>query len=387
MAMALGSLCLAQTTAPATRPTSQPAEVVVRTEAADIEREGPTLITLHLKDANAEDVYNEIARQAKVKFSLEELRGRILPNGAGAGWPSGLPKVSIDVDRRPFWVVVKEVTEQCNIGPAQYSGASGDAIPLSMQSTFGRLPGVVSGAFYITPTRASRSQSVEYGNAQDPAPQFSMNLSVYPDPKLKVLRGSYQLDVKEAVDDLGHSLVAPGKASGTSSSGGFRHDMTVPLVYAPGTGSKLARLNGTAQFTVLVKSESWIVADALKVNQATHDTPFGKCIIKQLTRKSTDQYQLEVLFEGRANDSMAAVAGDVSGLQRNIRLLDANDRPWQAYGGGSTSDGTHTECRLIFMRNRGPADAPGEPAKLIWEIPLQTREMTVTVELKDLLLP
>ena len=57
--------------------------------------------------------------------------------------------------------------------------------------------------------------------------------------------------------------------------------------------------------------------------------------------------------------------------------------------GTSTSvAGGKLEATLNYTRGRfGNVPAPGEPVKIVWEVPTETRDVTVPFELQDLPLP
>src|SRR5688572_15923675 len=81
-------------------------EARTRLEAAmrqieENDRVSPTLITLHHKDASPEVVVRDIARQAKVDintFDVDILRRA--------------RRVTLDVDKQPFWLVLRQFCEQ-----------------------------------------------------------------------------------------------------------------------------------------------------------------------------------------------------------------------------------------------------------------------------------
>ena len=81
-----------------------------------------------------------------------------------------------------------------------------------------------------------------------------------------------------------------------------------------------------------------------------------------------------------------------------IRLTDAQGREWRRSGGSVNGGGNGTQMRYRFYgtfvrgnRRGGAANgaeaALGEPAKLIWEIPAEYREVTVPFEFNDLPIP
>jgi hypothetical protein len=358
-------------------------EVRTRAEAAirqidEAERNGPTRITLHVKDASVMDVLAEISKQAKVRIDFS-------PNQP----PNPPTKVSIDADRVSFWLVMKEICQKTGIGPSPNSYGISDQIPVTPGSTFAATPGEVNGCFYITPTRASRSHSIDYSNPQNASTYFSLQLSIYIDPKLKVVRSSYQLAIDEIVDEKGNSLSGPQAMNGSYSSGpSFKRDMQVPLTWTPQAGNKIARLKGSAEFVVLTKSDVWEIPNPLTAGSVTHDLPFGKCVIKGVSKLPDDQYQVQVAIENSAGLSPQALAiADFSAVQQSLRLVDANGHAWQQGGGSGGGGATSRSYQFNYMRNNGGNQAVGDPVKLIWEIPMEMKDLVLPVELRDLRLP
>jgi hypothetical protein len=83
-----------------------------------------------------------------------------------------------------------------------------------------------------------------------------------------------------------------------------------------------------------------------------------------------------------------ALSGGFASFQESIWLLDANGRTWKTADASYSSMGGGGVSRLTywctFIRNRSTDPQIGEPAKLVWEIPLDTREIEVPVDLKNL---
>src|SRR5438067_8048395 len=63
---------------------------------------GPSRITLHLKDAAPREAFAELSRQCFAP----------LPTSPEGLWDEGQwPKVTLDVDGRPFWQAIRELSE------------------------------------------------------------------------------------------------------------------------------------------------------------------------------------------------------------------------------------------------------------------------------------
>jgi hypothetical protein len=65
-----------------------------------------------------------------------------------------------------------------------------------------------------------------------------------------------------------------------------------------------------------------------------------------------------------------------------MRLLDAQGNELDHRGMGTNMDGTTFEYTVQFARNTRGMNR--RPAKLIWEIPLESREITVPLRFSDI---
>ena len=354
------------------------AEAALREIRANIE-DGPTQITLHVKDADLRKVFEDISKQAKVRIGFEN-----------QPWPQGLPTVSINVDRQPFWLVMKEICDKTGIGPYPYYSQNRDTISLMQGTNFGRYPGVMNKCFYITPIGCQRNHSIDFANPQGASIHFSLQIAIYVDPKLRTLR-SYQMAVDSIVDENGNSLYNGPRGTENASywnGGSFRRDMSVQLSYQPNQGKKIARLKGSTRFVVITKIERWELSDILTARNITKDVPFGKCIVKQVTKKSDQNYEIQVALENPpAMAAQAEVAGEHSTVQQSIRLEDANGRSWYSQGGSGSSSNARRDFTFTYYRQSSGRDGPGIPAKLVWEIPIETKDVSVPIDFRDLPLP
>ncbi len=71
-----------------------------------------------------------------------------------------------------------------------------------------------------------------------------------------------------------------------------------------------------------------------------------------------------------------------------VRLLDKDGKALSHQGGGGGGGADEMTYTWTFGRqNWGGDDRPGEPHRLVWEIPTETREMNVGFDFKDLPMP
>jgi len=359
-------------------------EVRSRAEAAlkQIEannKTAPTLITLHLKDAPLAAILAEVSRQAKAEIVL---------------WPplNNQPdqtKLTIDVDRQPFWTVMKEICTQAKCSPWPMGQGREITLQRNMDG-FGKAPFCQYQCFFVSVESATRSHTVDYANPQRVQNNFAVQMKVLADPKLRVLQGPGSLKLEEAVDDNANSLIPPGSPyEGYSNQGHWIWTMGTPLQYQPNLGKKISVLRAKARFVVLEKSETWEIADVLNAkNQEKKIGAETKYTFKGLSKVGENQYQAQIVIVNTGK----AVQGrnlhnDAGMVQRNLRLVDAQGRSFTNSGYGGGGGFAQLTYSYTFYANDGRGQNPGEPVKLIWEIPLETKEIIVPIEFKDLPLP
>lgn len=341
---------------------------------------GPSLITLHVKDAKPQEVFAQIGKQSRSEFPT---------------WPRNLfqqnnnnATITMDLDRVNFWVAFKEACQKGGVFPQQI----GNDRRMTLQqgsNTYWNGPSVTSGPFLIVANRLYRSNSVDLANPGIVQHDFNMSLSAFAEPKVKVVQSSYNVHVEEAVDDKGNSLVNTNRMyDGMSSGQQWMWNLTASLNYPEkeAAGKKIARFKGSVKFLVQTKSETLDVPDVLTVKNLQKTVANRRMLIKEV-KKNGEQYEAQMTLY---RDSMSQA--DWNSMQNpgySVRLLDKDGRALSANGWGGGGGGNEMTYTWNFTRNSwgGDEGKVGEPHRLMWEIPLETRETNVSFEFKDLPLP
>jgi hypothetical protein len=365
----------------------------------DRDDNGTSYITLHVKDAPAQEVTDALARQARTKFVW--LSGTGLPaNVAGKN-------VTVDADHKPFWEVMSDVCTQLNVCPAlDMPGRDSLRLYASPQNWM-MSPHQVVGPYWISAAGVYRSRSIGLMGPQTVDDQFSIRLIVYPEPKLAITQIS-EFKLTEATDDAGNSLL-PKPQAGAMTMAGLRINRSVNhlvesrLYYPQNPGKKIAVLRGEVSALLAEDLQRYEVDDILGAAPKVIN-PLPKCTVKtSVTHQGADIYRvtLECTRDGLPDDrweAMMSRLGDVS-------LEDADGHALTSLGVGSvlpTSDNSFTGI-CVFMRSaagnglvlRGaavnpavqPAAKVGEAKKLTWNVAAKLKPVTIPVELKDLPMP
>jgi len=345
----------------------------------EIARNGPTLITLHLKDVNPSQVVAELSRQSGAPINTWPPEQFGHPRGGG-GFGAG-PKVTIDVDRQPFWLAVAAFCDKANVRVVQMGFNDGITF---MQGGSAELnaPQCPSGQFLVIASGAQRNRSVTFGPAGGRQDFDSLSLRVYADPKAKVLQYASEAEVTEALDDKGksmgtHKAVASGMVGTPGRS--YTFAVNVPLTYADDGYTKLARLKGTVQVLLASKTQTLEIPDMEKALNAPVAAAGRTVEVKQANLAGNNfNYRLVIHRAGMPLEQWHNLFNDIQG----IHFTDATGNVRFNGGGGSLND---SECQTSGSFSGG-AGIKG-PIKMVWEMTTETKLQPVPFEFKDLPLP
>ena len=400
-------------------------EVRQRAEAAiaeinEITLTGPSLITMHVKDMPVRDAFAELSRQAGA--TLQPMPTEL--------WDlKTWPKITVDLNREPFWSALRTMGAQAGVELRQWS----EGLRLMQSGAGGQSGGrfVVSGPFLVTLLRCSRTQVIEYGlpGGENPTSDFQVFFSATAEPKLRVLRAAYSARLDEATDDRGNSLLAHPDDNGANNNGdltrvleagfatgaGGTWQFSARLGYPQNMGKRLVTLRGSVNVLLQTHVETIEIPAVLSAAN-TSRTAGGLRLTVTEAKKSGDRY-----------DITATIARDVSGggsggdvewerVQQSLndlKLIDAQGRPLVRSNLASGLANESFELNMSFTRGdllnlgggggggagrlrdgaaaRGAAgaavDGPIDPVKLVWQVPTETKEINVPFEFKDVPLP
>lgn len=348
-------------------------------------RSGTSFITMHLKDAAPHEVLAELERQARA--GIRTYPDNLFEHG---NWP----KVSIDLDRVPFWDAVRQIAQQLgltlnpwNEGMRLMRGGGGGGGQMDG-------PSVTEGPFLIIANSISRNQTVQLGQGADVQDDFGVRLSALVEPKITVLHCSSVVDVDEAIDDNGNNLAPEGLGPGRQYSGGSGGiwSLYARLRYPEkNPGKQIARLRGSVTFSVQSGSQVVEIPEILTAPQAVHVVEGVAVQFNGMKKKDGDDagdYELTLSITQDVLRGHAWVQLQRS-IQSRLKVLDAKGKPLDQRGFGSQGNNERIDFNLHFVRSRDPetGNPGGEPAKLVWEVPTKITERKVSFEFTDLPMP
>lgn len=378
---------------PGTNPVPAPPVPSITLDAAAPLLGGPTRVTLHLKDATAQAVIDAFSQQSGVPLRMLFFEEAAPP-----------PKYTIDIENQPFWTALNEVSRKLQLAP-QLAGDRNiqDLLPGNPDETLGVL--LPAHPLVTLTARELRHEhnfslkgTVENVQATNDRHTLYFNGWVLLDPKVRVAPSTTPVvTITEAVDDKGNALTDnQGGASFVQSP--VLWDLQVNLQGRADAGQKLTRLKGSIKAFIVTKREVWEVPNLGDV--------VGPVIKTIKSEQGNETYKLlDLAQEGKVYEITMSVQRppqaapeappadeDFNAQQLRLarqdigamaRLLDAKGRDIPYIG--SRVEGENTV--LQFGPQSEGENAPGIPVKIVFDIPVEFRELEIPFEYKNLPLP
>lgn len=361
---------------------SQDLEVTTRAEAAirriDENRlYGPSYVTLHLKNVEPSLAVAELSRQAFAPLPV--FPDNLLDQG-------GLPKVSIDLDREPFWVAMQQFSQQTGLELQQYN----ETVRLMRGAMRAAGPTYISGPFLIVANQISRTQTIQLGAGGGPIAMqsdFTLNLFAFSEPKLKVVRSGSSVQLEEAVDDHGNSLipVGPDNRGFYGGGGGGCWQLFCRLGWPHNAGRRIKSLKGRTSFTVQTKSQTIRIDNLVSVKDKA-EVVNGVPLTVRSFSKSDGGWELKLSITPDPQNPMGWIQLQQS-MMNKLTIVDAQGTALDHRGMSSRGINNDIELNLQFAQSNRPDGRSGEPLKLLWEFPLETKDLTVSFKFADIPMP
>ncbi|MGA2498855.1 MAG: hypothetical protein ABSH20_14020, partial [Tepidisphaeraceae bacterium] len=378
-----------------------------------------SLVSFTHEDAYVEAVIDEFARQTGFELVIQKDRTGRQPN---------LPPVSLALEKQPFWAALREVCDKADL-TLWNTGMPDNKLTLMPVRGFGTgmggnimaYPASIHGAFMTVVAQLQRINTADLASPPKVSRNLIMNLSIYVEPKVKIVKWFSLPDMAEAVDEKGNSLLAPPVPAGQAppvQRAAWNYTraigwMAVPLVYPPGAGEKIASLRGKIRAVVQIKGEKVEIPEVTKAENVEKTVGGRRMLLKGVKRLNEWQYQATVVFY---RDKMDPRQFQDTLSNPGMRLVDADGQEFISaggqWGGGVWINGpggmvgqpggapnpapaklaaeqAETEATLTFYRQApmGQAGALAEPLKLVWDVVIESREIAIPFEFKDLPLP
>lgn len=356
------------TTRPATRPIREPVVSTFDPDAA-------TRINVDLKNASPKVIFAEIARQSGVELRTNPRElfeaGRIDP-------------VDLRLDDASLFSALRQACDRTGLSIQRVGPMREFILMHGRTQIWGNYPFTEHGPFMVTVRHLQRVNTADLTtNTTTRVVRVQMN--VYAEPRLRVVRSYNGAVLDDARDELGHKLTKhedptryPERATGATWSWALQ----LPLAMPPDAGDTLALLKGHAKAVVVTRSAAAEIAFDERMKDHTTAVGDARVTVKQVQRQGEQNFIVTLAVEP---DPAKAEDWSKIGLESTFRLVDKDGRNLMRQHYGAAGGKTIT---LMFMKvDWNGGDPAGEPTRLIWEVPLEMREVKIPFEFRDLPLP
>lgn len=351
----------------------------------------PKRVTFSAKGLSAQQAYTEIAKQTGYRVEFNDGADR---NG---------PKLALEFEGTSFWQALDAVA---NAAGHTVNADNGDDV-VRVYNSEQLAPYLAhSGAFRFVATNINSSRNVQLngvskrGGAERVNEYMNLNFMVQSEPKNPML-GTTQVELTEAKDDLGGSLLPPKEQGGYRSNyinGGYRGHNTyasVNLVRADRGATTIKSLKGRMGVVLLSGTVPEVtIADPLKVKKKTfagRTTNLDiESVVEDANQKGAYVVSLSARTTAEVNPERGIDYGWSNSLWQRLELFDAQGNKYFTYGPNTNeNNGLSIRMTLQFVQNdprTGKQHKFSPPVKLVLQEWL-TVTHEVTFEFKNVPLP
>jgi hypothetical protein len=324
---------------------------------------GPSLITMHFKDAAPKAVYGELFRQAWAPLLTSP--DNLLDD------PS-LPKITVDVEHKPFWLVMQQLEHATGFGLT----SEADGYRLHRAARIARGPVAISGPFLIVLAGVRPDLT-------DPQ-QCWADLTVYAEPKIHLLAIDQNMQITQATDNRGNALqAAPQSTTITPDLEYGPQQISVCLTVPNNHAANLVHLKGSTTASIAVESERVDIADL--ANAKPRPIESGGAILNFLRcKKSGSIFQVCFACEQDPLDQFQKINVEQPGWQ--VRVFDATGQLLPRAEAVVTNDGATSQMTLIYGPKLYGKPIP-PPQRLVWNVPSEIQVVDLTVDFGDITIP
>jgi hypothetical protein len=194
----LGPAALAHLPEPGTAPTAESAERIARVRKALYQQQveasvRESIVSIDVKEAKLDHVLEEVAKQTG---------NRLLDYRRQFGQQAGDDKITLKLDKRPFWPAIDELLAANDLEIYHFSGEDGLAIVSEGDPRPRQPPVAYSGAFRV---EAEQVTAVRRLNSDES--DLQIDLSAAWEPRLKPMFLTASMKKISAADDAGAAMV------------------------------------------------------------------------------------------------------------------------------------------------------------------------------------
>ena len=351
-----------------------------------------TLITLHVKSAAPQEVLNMIGTQAHSQLTVSGMMDPT-PNRQGH-------TVTLDVDQQPFWDVMSQVCGQLNICPVvSFNQANAMRFRPAWENWMAKSPHQIVGPYWLSILSLTHTRISSL--AGDPVihDQFTVNMIVYPEPRLMVTHLS-DFKVEEATDDAGHSMMPrplpPNVQLPMRRAQSMNHSIEFVLAYPQEqAGSKIAILRGNLEAVVAQDLQHYKIEDVLGTPVVSNPLQGADVSVHVVPQGSEYHVDLKCTRAKLAQDKWNALVnctGDMTLEDAQGRALTAI-RPFgvhsmsEAPGLEFVSGDATFSSGSPYTGTQSTTSKVAGPLRLQWNLPQSLKTINIEATFKDLQMP
>jgi hypothetical protein len=345
----------------------------------------PTLVTLQLDSVTPQQALEALMEQTGISFSVSDAVWRQVESH----------RIHLEAVDEPFWKVVDDLLRLAELSA---TGFNHRGEPILEKAVLPSRLRQIAGPFVIDARQVTRKATANPAEVLPIEHQLALHMVMMaePNPSVHVIRARVELE--RALDEYGRSLLPPQQDVPDSlfSRSSGRKEFMVDLQYDEAVADRIAVVAGHIIVLVAENEHLFEVSNVALANP--FQTEAGELTVQFVELTETPQgfnARVRVISETgdphlqmRFNEPKAA-----------LRLLDGQGRAYQAAGPSSVGrhptrrDGSrsiYVELNVMFQARSHSADSaqePGPPAKLLFIIPTDLKEVRIPFEFTDLPVP
>lgn len=330
---------------------------------------GPSIITLDYDATDARTVLKDLSRQAQTEIKIHSF---------GMRAPAA-PLITIHVHEQPFWIAFKKLCDASGLRP-MLNGSDGMELANAGPDILGGMVDC-TGPFMVVARQISDSAELSLERPEQVRRNLAVELTIFAEPKLVMVGHSNMPTIDEAVDDLGNSLI-----DGRQFYNSFNvqnnsvWSVRINLNRQDSKATKIAKLRGSITAAIETKSETWTIPDILHAHDLSRD--FGNCTFSiDSLAQTQNSYMLRVsgVRVSASPENSSLGLGEINILDDKGHTLTRH-----GFGGGGGPD----RMNYTFQFDPDdPSNPTGAPAKLVWQVPVQTKSVRIPFNFVDLPIP
>lgn len=246
----------------------------------------------------------------------------------------------------------------------------------------------------------ARVTYVNRNESSPPSPDYQQGLSLQVEvtPGVKPITGAMRVEVTEAIDDQGRALTTPQRErSPYFGSGGAvlrgNASTSVLLKYEQPRPARIKSLKGNVLLQT-PKTIRRVTATDFADKAVSVDYGNGGKLIIGPAKPVGDRTEMKMRLErGQMPEAEWQKLNSFYNSAGAARFSTASGQALQSDGRGGSSGGTYYEVNMtLYIPREGPpseAAAPTDrkPAKLVWDMVVETDEIAIPIEASDLPIP